>query len=139
MKKIGYLQSEIDYSNHVKEHVLDEFYLLLRSLGETRADFENVNTMVYESAKTNGLIPMNPFTAHVPDFPPSCGVDALELAVKAKVVDYIDAVDCLDFTENHQCTRLDTLVTQCESGHLADLDALQTWNSDFLAALAPAA
>ena len=91
----------------MKEHVLDEFYLILRALGETRESFEDVNTLFYDSAKAGGMIPANPFTAHVPDFPPSCGVDALELAAKAKVVDYIDAVDCLDFTEETMCGRLD--------------------------------
>ena len=136
-KKIGYLQSEIDYSFHTKAHVLDEFYLILRMLGETRADFEAVNQQFYEDAKMDGVIPMNPFTAHVPDFPPTCGVDALEDAVRAKVLDYIDAVDCLDFTEKVMCGRLGMQVTDCFNEQNTELMDKDDWNDIYLAALAP--
>ena len=135
--KIAYLAADIDYALHTKAHVLDEFYLILREPGETRVDFENVNTEFYDTAKMQGMIPANPFTAHVPDFPVSCGVDGLEAAVKLKAAEYIDAVDCLAFTEQVMCGRLDMQVGQCFGGHNAELQAKDTWNAQYLAALAP--
>ena len=119
--------------------MIDAFFPILGEDGESRDGFEAVNDIFFEAARDQGILPTNPFTVFVPDFPESCGVEDAEDLVDQKIGEYIEAQDCLLYTEEVMCGQLDNRVQACEALNSVELQGLETWADMMETALAPLA
>ena len=133
------LNGYIDTEKSRKQQQLEDLYPILAPEGQTQAEFDEVNRGMFETARMEGSV-VDRFRAPVLfNFPDACGeeVNALEDAVTAAIDEARELTNCLFFTTQTLCARLDNKILACNDENTLDARNFQTLIDQKLAALFP--
>ena len=122
-----------------KQQQLEDLYPILAPEGQTQAEFDEVNRGMFETARMEGSV-VDVFRAPaIFSFPDACGpeVNALEEAVIAAIDEARELTNCLFFTTETLCARLDNKILSCIDSNTIDARNFQTLIDQKLAALFP--